>query len=427
MSKTFVVDTNVIVQHPYFLNTLKDALVIIPSIVLQEVDNFKKDDQLSRNVRIFANKLDALYEDGYKIKEQGISVFIDTFPPDQLVLKQLGGESNDNLIIGCAKYWSTVMEDVTLLSNDTLVRVKARGLGLVASKFTSDEVVGSSDGIYSGQKSWATYGSYIDELYTEGFLSISDELKKDIFPHMFIKITEIGGSKTALAKVNSDKTKVELLNPNIKPVSGIVPKNAEQRMALQVLLDPDIPLVTLVGKAGTGKTLLSMASGLALSEDEIYTKITLTKPVVPMGKDIGYLPGGKEEKLGPWMASYYDNLEFLFSGEAPEAEDLQEQLHIQIEALTYIRGRSLPNQFIVIDEAQNLTKHEIKSIITRAGEGTKVIIMGDPDQIDAPHLDPINNGLTYVINKFKDQDIAAHITLTKGHRSKLAEIAANIL
>ncbi len=213
-------------------------------------------------------------------------------------------------------------------------------------------------------------------------------------------------------------------------VWGIRSRNVQQRMAFELLLREDIHLVTLIGKAGTGKTLLSLAAGLLQTEDlGKYKKLVVARPVVPLGKDIGYLPGEKEEKLRPWMQPIYDNLEFLFNTKKPGELDqiLAGMGSIQVEALTYIRGRSIPDQFIIIDEAQNLTKHEVKTILTRVGERSKLVLMGDPQQIDHPYLDEYNNGLTYVVEQFKDQTVSGHIKLVKGERSGLAQIAADLL
>ncbi len=241
---------------------------------------------------------------------------------------------------------------------------------------------------------------------------------------------ETGTSKSALLKVSADGKQLEPLHLSNDPVWGIAARNAQQRMALELLLNDDIPLVTLTGKAGTGKTLLTLAAGLLKVEDEHkYKKLLIARPVVPMGKDIGYLPGEKEEKLRPWMQPIYDNLEFLF--DTKKAGDIDKILaglgSIQVEALTYIRGRSIPGQFIIIDEAQNLSKHEVKTIVSRAGEGSKVILMGDPEQIDHPYLDATSNGLTYVVERFKPYRVAGHVTLEKGERSLLAQLAADVL
>src|SRR5690606_19221122 len=213
-------------------------------------------------------------------------------------------------------------------------------------------------------------------------------------------------------------------------VWGIKPRNVQQKMALELLLRKDIPLITLIGKAGTGKTLLSLAAGLLQTEDlRIYNKLLVARPVIPVGKDIGFLPGEKEEKLKPWMQPIYDNLEYLFNAKKPGELDriLAGMGSIQVEALTYIRGRSIPDQFIIIDEAQNLTRHEIKTILTRVGEGSKIVLMGDPEQIDHPYLDEYNNGLIYILESFKEEPAAGHIKFVKGERSGLAQLAADLL
>jgi PhoH-like ATPase len=252
-----------------------------------------------------------------------------------------------------------------------------------------------------------------------------------LYPHEFIILKDAaGGSKSALVKTSSDGGKLEPLFLSHEPVWGISARNAQQRMALELLMNDDIPLVTLTGRAGTGKTLLALAAGLLKVEDERrYKKLLIGRPVVPMGKDIGYLPGEKEEKLRPWMQPIYDNLEYLF--DTKRAGDIERILagigSIQVEALTYIRGRSIPGQFIIIDEAQNLSKHEVKTIVSRVGEGSKIILMGDPEQIDHPYLDAYSNGLTYVVERFKEHPIAGHITLEKGERSQLAQLAADLL
>jgi len=230
--------------------------------------------------------------------------------------------------------------------------------------------------------------------------------------------------------VSPDGARLEPLRLAGDPVWGITARNAQQRMALELLLSDDIPLVTLTGRAGTGKTLLALAAALHKVEDERrYRKLSIARPIVPMGNDIGFLPGEKDEKLRPWMQPIYDNLEFLF--DAKKSGDLDRILmglgSIQVEALTYIRGRSIPGQFIIIDEAQNLSRHEVKTIVTRVGEGSKIVLIGDPEQIDHPYLDSVSNGLTNIVERFKSESISGHVTLEKGERSKLAQLAAEKL
>jgi PhoH-like ATPase len=239
-----------------------------------------------------------------------------------------------------------------------------------------------------------------------------------------------GGSGSAVGIVDSTGEKVKKLLFDYEHIWGVKPRNVQQTMALELLLRDDIPLITLIGKAGTGKTLLALASGLMQTEDlGYYKKLLVARPIVPVGKDLGFLPGEKQEKLRPWMQPIYDNLEYLFNTKKPGELDaiLAGMGSIEVEALTYIRGRSIPDQFIIIDEAQNLSKHEVKTILTRVGEGSKIVLMGDPAQIDHPYLDEYNNGLTYVLERFKEQKVAGHVQLVKGERSELAQLAADLL
>ncbi len=240
----------------------------------------------------------------------------------------------------------------------------------------------------------------------------------------------LGSSASALGMVDSSGVKVRKLVYDQEHMWGIKSRNVQQTMATELLLRDDISLVTMIGKAGTGKTLLALAAGLLQTEDfHKFNKLLVARPIVPVGKDIGYLPGEKQEKLRPWMQPIYDNLEYLFNVKKPgELDDILAGMgSIEVEALTYIRGRSIPDQFIIIDEAQNLTKHEVKTILTRVGERSKIVLMGDPAQIDHPYLDEYNNGLTYVVEKFKDQKLAGHVKLMKGERSGLAQLAADLL
>jgi len=345
--------------------------------------------------------------------------------------------THDNRIIAVAlNYWHEESEKpeprpVVLVSKDTLVRIKADVLGLTAQDYMSDRLVSASD-LYPGHHTMLVEASVIDTFYQQKSLRTDDlKLGYRLYPHEFVILKDAaGGSRSALAKTSVDGSRLEPLFLGNDPVWGISARNAQQRMALELLLNDDIPLVTISGKAGTGKTLLALAAGLLKVEDERrYKKLLIGRPVVPMGKDIGYLPGEKEEKLRPWMQPIYDNLEFLF--DTKRAGDIEKILagigSIQVEALTYIRGRSIPGQFIIIDEAQNLSRHEVKTIVSRVGEGSKIILMGDPEQIDHPYLDAYSNGLTYVVERFKEHPIAGHITLEKGERSQLAQLAADLL
>ena len=299
-----------------------------------------------------------------------------------------------------------------------------------AEDFLSDRVV-ELDHIYTG-----LYEMYMD-IDKLGLFMKKERLiarmccNQRFYPNQFLIMKdELGSSSSGLGIVDYTGTIIKKFVHNYDSIWGIKPRNAQQTMAIELLFRKDIQLVTMIGKAGTGKTLLALAAGLMQTEDlRMYKKLLVARPIVPVGKDIGYLPGEKQEKLRPWMQPIYDNLEYLFNTKKPGELDaiLAGMGSIEVEALTYIRGRSIPDQFIIIDEAQNLTKHEAKTILTRVGEGSKIVFMGDPEQIDHAYLDENNNGLVYVLEKFKDESVAGHIKLVKGERSGLAQLAADLL
>jgi PhoH-like ATPase len=370
---------------PYCLNKL-GGIVILTTTVLEELDNHKTDNgEKGRNIREFARLID-------KTDIKNVQ-FIDTSYEKISV--------NDDKIIKAAKD-----NKCTLVTNDILMSIKARAVGLKTQRYEP-------------------VGIICDLAYTGLIDSRKKDFKGDLHPNEFLLSDEglfckKGESEKRLKKDNK--------------VWGVSHRNVEQKCAIHALLDDDIKLVTLSGRAGTGKTLLAIACGLekTVSENK-YQRLLVSRPVVPMGQDIGYLPGDINEKLGPWMQPIFDNIDFLFNTEGRNKKSFDAYLELadegilKVEALTYIRGRSIPDHYIIIDEAQNLSKHEVKTIISRAGDNAKIVLTGDPDQIDNPKLDSINNGLTYVIEKFKDQKIAAHITLAKCERSELADIAAKIL
>ncbi|MDB5052301.1 MAG: PhoH-like protein [Bacilli bacterium] len=443
MKKIYVLDTNVLLQDPNAVFAFEDNDVVIPAIVLEEIDSKKRlDDEIGRNARFVSRLLDGFrnqgkLQDGVKLENGGtIKVELNhiSFAKMQETFADM---SNDNRIIAVALNY--VLEEqgkpepkpVIIVSKDTLVRIKADVLGITAQDYLSDRIVSLTD-MYSGCLTLMTHPAIIDEFYSYRYLSVSSlQLSYSLHPNEFVILKdELGTSKSALLKVNADGKRLEPLFLSNDPIWGIGARNVQQRMALELLLNDEIPLVTLTGKAGTGKTLLALAAGLMKIEDEHkYKKMLIARPVVPMGKDIGYLPGEKNEKLRPWMQPIFDNLEFLF--DTKKSGDIEKILagmgSIEVEALTYIRGRSIPGQFIIIDEAQNLSRHEVKTIVSRVGEGSKIILVGDPDQIDHPYLDASSNGLTYVVERFKNEAISGHITLERGERSNLAQLAADLL
>lgn len=442
LSKIYVLDTNVLLQDPYSIFSFEDNEVVIPAVVLEEVDSKKRYmDEIGRNARQVSRLIDGLRAAGKlheKIPlENGGTIRIELNHRSFHELQDIFIEkTNDNRILAVAK--NLYMEEQTkengkpviIVSKDALVRVKADAIGLDAEDFLNDRVV-EFEHIYTGFIEVFLPIELLGRFYEKGELYLSEIANHPFYPSQFLIMKDaLGGSASAIGMVDKTSKKVKKLVLNQEHVWGIHPRNVQQTMAIELLLRKDITLVTLIGKAGTGKTLLALAAGLMQTEDfREYKKLLVARPIVPVGKDLGFLPGEKQEKLRPWMQPIFDNLEFLFNTKKPGELDaiLAGMGSIEVEALTYIRGRSLPKQFIIIDEAQNLTKHEVKTILTRVGEGSKIVLMGDPEQIDHPYLDAYNNGLTYVVEKFKDQDISGHVKLLKGERSGLARLAADLL
>jgi len=441
-NKIYVLDTNVLLQDPYSIFSFEDNEVVIPAVVLEEVDSKKRYmDEIGRNARQVSKLIDRLRENGKlheKIPlENGGALRIELNHRSFHQLQEIFVEkTNDNRILAIAKNLSLEEQaknngrTVILVSKDALVRVKADAIGLQAEDFLSDRVVEVAH-IYTGFLDLYISIENLNRFYEKGELVLSEITNHPFYPNQFIIMKDaLGGKSSALGIVDRSGKKVKRLLFQQEHVWGIRPRNVQQTMAFELLLRDDIPLVTLIGKAGTGKTLMALAAGLMQTEDfRKYKKLLVARPIVPVGKDLGFLPGEKEEKLRPWMQPIFDNLEFLFNTKKPgELDDILAGMgSIEVEALTYIRGRSLPEQFIIIDEAQNLTKHEVKTILTRVGEKSKAVLVGDPEQIDHPYLDEYNNGLTYVVETFKDQKVAGHVRLIKGERSGLAQLAADLL
>lgn len=429
-----------LLQDPNSIFSFEDNEVVIPAVVLEEVDSKKRYmDEVGQNARRVSRLIDGLRSKGklhekITLESKGtlrIELNHRSFHELQEIFIE---KTNDNRILAVAKNLS--LEEATkphgrpviLVSKDVLVRVKADAIGLQAEDFLSDRVLQNED-IDNGYHELYIPTEQLNTFYKQNQLQIKEVINAPLNPHQFfIMKGNEGGS--ALGILDQKAEYIKRLIYDQEHIWGIRPKNVQQTMALELLLSRDIPLVTLIGKAGTGKTLLALAAGLMQTEDlGMYKKLIVARSIVPVGKDLGYLPGEKEEKLRPWMQPIFDNLEFLFNTKKPGELDaiLAGIGSIQVEALTYIRGRSIPDQFIIIDEAQNLTKHEVKTLLTRVGEGSKIVLMGDPEQIDHPYLDSLNNGLTYVIERFKGQQISGHVKLVKGERSGLAQLAADLL
>jgi PhoH-like ATPase len=437
-----VLDTNVLLQDPFSIYSFEDNDVIIPAVVLEEIDSKKRYmDEIGRNARQVARMIDGMRKtgrlhEGIPLENRG-NIRIELNHRSFHQLQEIFIEkTNDNRILAVAKNLSFEEEtkengkQVILVSKDALVRVKADAIGLLSEDFLSDRVI-ENDHIYTGFLNIFISTEVLNDCYEKGELLLTDIANHPFYPNQFVVLKDaLGSSSSAIGVVDQQTYKIKKLVFDHEHLWGIKPRNVQQTMAVELLLRSDIPLITLIGKAGTGKTLLALAAGLMQTEDlGDYKKLLVARPIVPVGKDLGYLPGEKQEKLRPWMQPIFDNLEYLFNTKKPgELEAILAGMgSIEVEALTYIRGRSIPDQYIIIDEAQNLTKHEVKTILTRVGEGSKIVLMGDPDQIDHPYLDAYNNGLTYVVEKFKDQTIAGHVKLVKGERSGLAQLAADLL
>ncbi|WP_428268563.1 PhoH family protein [Haliangium sp.] len=438
--KNYVLDTNVLLHDPGAMFSFADNDVIIPIYVIEEIDTFKKDlSELGRNARQVARQLDKLRASGSLSQP----VPLDNGGTLRVSLGATGEQGRrkatqmDHRILQHAlKVHADTPERPTILvTKDVNMRVRGDALGLTTVDYEPQHI--TIDELYSGTAELAVSPELVDRVYAEGALPVADvpvgELRLHPNQCLLLRDAERPGH-TALTRYDAVQQRVACIPKLRDGVWGIRPRNKEQHFALDMLLDDAIRLVTLVGKAGTGKTLLALAAGLQrTTEDQVFQKLHVSRPIFPLGRDIGYLPGDIEEKLNPWMQPIYDNLELLLGlgkGAKQEGRSYRELMdlgYVQIEPLTYIRGRSLPNVYMIVDEAQNLTPHEVKTIITRAGEGTKIILTGDPYQIDNPYIDSTNNGLTTVAERFKDEPIAGHITLTKGERSELAELATRVL
>ncbi|MFZ2446248.1 MAG: PhoH family protein [Syntrophobacteraceae bacterium] len=433
MRKTYVLDTNVLLHNPGALFAFEDNNVIIPFAVIEEIDNQKKrQDEIGRNARVVSRELDALratnrLSEGVGLPSGG-TLTIELNNMHQISFpKGLDPDKYDNRILAVAYNLNLgEQESVILVTKDLNLRIKADVLGIRAEDFYNDKV--DYDQLYSGVGEEYVSASELDRFYQNGRLERAPA--GPALPNQFflIKCHE-NPSQSAIARYSKGAF-VPLAHAE-STSWGIRGLNKEQKFALELLLNDQIKIVTLIGRAGTGKTLLALAVGLEkVMEENAYARLLITRPVVPMGDDLGFLPGTKEEKLRPWMQPIYDNLEFLLRNTSEPYEVLQDLTRrgmLELEALTYIRGRSIPRQFIICDEAQNLSPHMIKTLITRVGEDTKIVLTGDPEQIDHPYLDASSNGLTYLIERIKHEEIAGHITLVKGERSKVAELGGRLL
>jgi len=434
--KTYVLDTSVYLTDASCIKAFKNNDIIIPLKVLEEIDKHKKrQDSVGSQARAIIRKLDELRAKGSLSKgvriEKGMGLakvrsYNPLCLPDDLDL-----EDSDNQIIATAlseQDAATSSRKVVVVSRDINMRVKCDALGLQTEDYQAEQVVENSEGLFSGRAEILVDEQQIDKFYSGEDIWIDKEEYK-LYPNQFVMlISNSNEKKTALARfINYNAPLKKIISSNSK-IWSTTARNKEQQFALELLMDPQVPVVSLVGKAGSGKTLLALAAALEQTfESKKYKKIVVTKPVEPVGKDIGFLPGSMEEKMMPWLAPIQDNLQFLMGNDKATLEMYIQNGEIEVEAMTFIRGRSIANAIIVIDEVQNMTQHEIKTVLTRVGEGTKIILTGDIEQIDNVYIDATNNGLSYVVERLKEESLSGHVTLLKGERSKVATIAATKL
>jgi PhoH-like ATPase len=463
MKKTYVLDTNVLLSDPNSIFSFEDNDLIIPMAVLEELDHHKSRlDEVGRNARQTSKTLDELRLKGSLIDgvslQNGATLRIVSIHENSLknLPPELISSKVDNMIISFMLQLKETNELCILVTKDINVRIKCDSLGVKCEDYLKMRVTTDVDQFYRGVAVLEIPEKRVDQFYKEEMLLLSQEEVSDnvLYPNQIVVIKNTGSegktTKSALSKcISADQPLVPI--KKIEQAFGLKPRNKEQSFSLDLLFDDNVKLLTLTGPSGTGKTLLAIAAaleqlkGIGSSETAKYEKLIVTRPVQPVGKDIGFLPGTLEEKMEPWISPIRDNINFLMNSKKGNKKKasvdpakarlgdeyylalMQEKGLIEIEAITFIRGRSIPNAYIIIDEAQNLSMHELKTIITRVGDGTKIVLTGDVEQIDNVHVDVFTNGLTYAIEKFKEHSISGHVSLLKGERSELATLASKIL
>ncbi len=439
--KSFLLDTNVLLHDANSLFSFDDNEVILPLPVIEELDRFKKDaSENGRNARQVSRDLDrlrlkgVLTNGGVELDNGGrLRVVVTRSNCLDPLPHELRSSCADHQILALALQEKQRSQNTTVLvTKDINLRIKAHAVGVTAEDYETGKI--SFDTLFSGSQHLDLTSEQIDLFFQHQKLSKLDEFPA---PHTCVTLNAIDNkSQKGIGRYDPVQRGILPLQPTPSDgFWGITPRNLEQKFAFELLSHPDIHLVTLIGQAGTGKTLMALAAGLHMvTEANLYSRLLVSRPIFPMGRDLGFLPGDVEEKLAPWMQPINDNLDLLLNdgrnnkGKGQRRhQELKEMGIISVEPLTYIRGRSIPRQYMIVDEAQNLTPHEVKTIITRAGEGSKIILTGDPEQIDNPYVDASSNGLTYVVERFRDNPLAGHIQLTRGERSPLANAACELL
>lgn len=438
MKKTYVLDTNVLLHDPHAIFKFEDNDLLLPIYVIEEIDQFKREStERGRAARTVTRLLDAQRDRGSL--SQGVSIGDGGTLRVHVPVKRqelsiaLSPSSGDHAILATAlELRDADPSRLTIfITMDVNLRIRADALGLRTESYENQSV--DADRLESGIVELAVSAAELDGFFDAGALPPPPGEK--LYANVCVMLRDDGPrARTALGRYHSDKGEIRALRTPRDPVVGIKPRNREQAFAMDLLLDDSVRLVTLLGKAGTGKTLLALAAGVRRTiEEGAFARLLVSRPVMPLGRDIGYLPGDLDQKLNPWMQPVYDNLEFLLAAGGGKRrgvrgfEELFASGQLQVEPLTYIRGRSLPQQYVIVDEAQNLTPHEVKTVITRCGEGTKIVLTGDPFQIDNPYVDASTNGLSVASDRLRGEPLAGHVVMSKGERSELANIAANKL
>ena len=445
-NKTYVLDTSVCLTESSCLYKFEDNDIVIPLKVLEEIDNHKKrQDAVGATARRIIKIFDSLRErgnlqDGVRLEGESRGT-LRVAPSDlNLLPDDLDKTIADHVIISTAlsEHICNPSREVIMVSRDINMRVICDSLKIKSADYSSDKVIKDHSNLYQGYSTLVVDDDLIDMFYSGEDLFIeSMESPEEYYPNqMLMLVSSTQEKKAALCRyVGPRKPLKQIYSVDKKGLWGVRSRNKEQAFAFDLLMDPKVPFVSLVGKAGSGKTLLAIAAGISQvindpfqsNMDSPYKKLVISRPVMPMGKDIGFLPGTLEEKMHPWLMPIQDNLQYIMGSDKLTIEEYTEKGIIEIEALTYIRGRSISNAFIIIDEAQNLSMHEIKTIMTRVGEGTKIVLTGDVEQIDNIYVDETSTGLVHAVEKFKTSELSGHITLKKGERSAIATLAAKIL
>jgi len=436
IKEKYILDTNILLYEPDSIFAYPGAHVIIPISVIEEIDHFKHEfNETGRNARLAAQILDKIRTQGSLVEgitlENGgvLSVFITERKSLSLPFFADMHKSSNKVLAATVQIHEKYPENTFLVTNDINLRVRVSALGIQVLAY--EEKLPDLAKFYKGITEKTVNADQYNQLRQKGFLKLR---KQSFYANQSVNIFEQNSESQTICRFDSESEKIIPIQQFPEGIWGIKPRNREQEIALDLLMDASVDVVILAGKAGTGKTLLALAVALEMMlSSNLYQKILVSRPIFPMGRDMGYLPGDIEKKMEPWMQPIFDNLEFLSTNHSSPGsktggyQRLLDMGLIELEPLTYIRGRSIPHRFMIVDEAQNLTPHELKTIVTRVGTGTKLVLTGDPYQIDNPYVDTSSNGLSHIIEKFQNYSLSGHINLVHGVRSKLAELASNIL